>query len=222
MALYRLVTSALAMATLSLAAAVNTANAHTRCATIDEAKAPFPGAVCHDITKPDGVDSAIFLSGRFNGSATSDAQDESSIFHSLAFHCDTERSTFSGKSANPDAPLSVDCEAVKTWVFRNHGNWQLTKEDLGKAEWTGLAAVDTCAFVLKTADAFAQLTLGNVDVRDLIILSLERHQIENKLEVLGRTECSAVAEAGDEVDIQVDWRIVKPGMVDVGCKKASE
>lgn len=202
---YHLILIALSMATSALG--------EGHCATADPLHAPFPDAACLDITKPNGTAGTLYMSDRFTPLTPKTCQ------ASPGTHCAALDTIFSGKSTNPYAPLAADCAAIKDWLLTHAGSWNVTASDAREAKWTGLAAVDTCAFVVGVAggrDAFAELVLDQVDVGNLILYALERYQVEDRLDVLGRTACSALDEEGGRVDVDVDWRIVDPEMVDIG------
>jgi hypothetical protein len=179
MVTYRLTLAALAMATLSLASPVT---ANDSC---HPAAAPFPGATCRTVTKPDGTETTIYLSGLFTPGSPSESTGR----------CNADKTIFSGKSTNPEAPLASDCEALRVWLDENPGTFAVEPR---VGEWMPLASLDTCGFVAKPVLDNVEVFMASDDMARLVEESLEKRVIDGRLDVLGRTVCEISS---------VDWRI---------------
>ncbi|KAH6687439.1 hypothetical protein F5X68DRAFT_231906 [Plectosphaerella plurivora] len=181
MAAYRLAIAALIMPVIILTPLVRGVKAMDPCAMT---VAPFDGANCRPITKPNGDEAALFLSNLYTSS------------HDGQGVCDIENSIFSGKSTNPDAALSEDCEALRIWLGANPGIWKggMPWDD----KWTSLATLDTCTFIAKPIRKTYALVAAADDVARFIEQGLDKHAIDGKLDVYGRSNCN---------NSYVDWRI---------------
>lgn len=197
MAVYRFAFAALIMATVCLTAPVDAAG-HA-CTTT---KPPFKSSICHSVANADGSEAALFLSKHFTRAS---ALEQPSA--AVAGVCSVEDTIFSGKSANPGAPFTDDCEALAAWLYGNPGVWSVSKADSLKHKWTAFASLNSCAFAAMSGDNFDAIVVASDDITGLIEGSLARHQIADRLDVLGRTICDAIA---------VDWRIARTDTLDLG------